>query len=302
MPNLPPHILLIDDDPSVLGLVGEALTHFGMKVHPFSEGHRALRLLEGPDSPQFDLVITDINMEGMDGFGVINRVKTTKPGLPVILMTGAATLDFAIRAMRMGASNLFQKPLNIREMVNSVFHLVELHREMSRTAVGLRGLVEERRHFLFRANDLDIPSMVGHMTDRLVPMGLAQPTNVDVIGMAFHEALVNALEHGCLELDSSLKGDLFAEQDAFATTLHERLADPHFAERRIEVALTVTPERFEATITDEGPGFDTSTVSRFTDGSLGKQCGRGLAMIHLVMDEVSHNAKGNQIRLVLNRK
>ena len=142
MPNLPPHILLIDDDTDVLGMVGEALAHFGMKVHPFAEGRRALRLLEDPDSPQFDLVITDINMDGMDGFDVINRVKSTKPGLPVILMTGQATLDFAIRAMRMGASNLFQKPLNIREMVNSVFHLVELHREMSRTAVGLRGLVE----------------------------------------------------------------------------------------------------------------------------------------------------------------
>ena len=302
MQTTPPHILLIDDDLNVLGMVAEALTHFGMKVHPFAEGRRALRLLEDPDSPQFDLVITDINMDGMDGFDVINRVKSTKPSLPVILMTGQATLDFAIRAMRMGASNLFQKPLTIRELVNSVFHLVELHRELGRTAVGLRGLVEEHRRFQFRADELDIPSMVGHMTDRLVPLGLARTTNVDVIGMAFHEALVNALEHGCLEMDSSLKGDLFAEQDAFATTLHERLADPHFAERRIEVALTVTPERFEATITDEGPGFDTSTVSRFTDGSLGKQCGRGLAMIHLVMDEVSHNAKGNQIRLALHRK
>ncbi len=235
MPTLPPQILLIDDDPNVLGMVGEALIHFGMKVHPFSEGRRALRLLEDTESPQFDLVITDINMDGMDGFDVINRVKSTKPGLPVILMTGQATLDFAIRAMRMGASNLFQKPLIIRELVNSVFHLVELHRELSRTAVGLRGLVEERRHFLFHANELDIPSMVGHMTDRLVPMGLAKPTNVDVIGMAFHEALVNALEHGCLELDSSLKGDLFAEQDAFATTMADRLADPRYAERFIDV-------------------------------------------------------------------
>ena len=302
MPTLPPHILLIDDDPNILGMVGEALSHFGMKVHRFSEGRRALRLLEDPDSPQFDLVITDINMDGMDGFEVINRVKSIRPGLPVIVMTGQATLDFAIRAMRMGASNLFQKPLIIRDLVNSVFHLVELHRELSRTAVGLRGLVEERRHFLFRARELDIPSMVGHMTDRLVPMGLARPTNVDVIGMAFHEALVNALEHGCLELDSSLKGDLFAEQDVFAATLAQRLADPRYADRWIDVLMHVTPARFEVSITDDGPGFDTRTVSRFTEASLGKQCGRGLAMIQLVMDEVSHNPKGNQINLILNRK
>ena len=302
MPSTPPHILLIDDDPNVLGMVAEALTHYGIKVHPFSEGRRALRLLEDPESPQFDLVITDINMDGVDGFDVINRVKSSRPSLPVILMTGEATLDFAIRAMRMGASNLFQKPLAIRDLVSSVFHLVELHRELRRTAEGLRGLVEERRHFLFRADELDIPSMVGHMTDRLVPMGLAKPTNVDVIGMAFHEALVNALEHGCLEMDSSLKGDLFTEPDPFAALAQERLEDPRYAARSIDVALLITPQRFEAVITDDGPGFDTTEVGRFTQTSLGRQCGRGLAMIQLVMDEVSHNPKGNQIRLVLNRK
>jgi DNA-binding response OmpR family regulator len=302
MPTTPPHILLIDDDVNVLGMVGEALTHFGIKVHPFAEGQRALRLLEDAESPQFDLVITDINMDGMDGFDVIDRVKSVKPGMPVILMTGQATLDFAIRAMRMGASNLFQKPLILRELVNSVFHLVELHRELRLAEVGLKGLVEERRHFLFRANELDIPSLVGHMTDRLVPMGLARPSNVDVIGMAFHEALVNALEHGCLEMDSKLKGDLFAEKDAFAATMQERLADPRYAQRRIDVEIHTTPQRFEVIITDEGPGFDTSAISKFTDVGPGKQCGRGLAMIQLVMDGVSHNAKGNQIRLVLNRK
>ena len=302
MPTTPPHILLIDDDTNILAMVGEALVHYGLKVHPFAEGRRALRLLEDADSPQFDLVITDINMDGMNGFDVINRVKSTRPSLPVILMTGEASLDFAIRAMRMGASNLFQKPLILKELVNSVFHLVELHRELRLTAVGLQGLVEERRHFQFKARELNIPSMVGHLTDRLVDMGLARPTNVDVIGMAFHEALVNALEHGCLEMDSSLKGDLFAAQDSFAATKQERMADPAYADRRIDVQSHVTPQRFEVSITDDGPGFDVTRVNRFIDAGLGKQCGRGLAMIQMVMDEVSHNPKGNQIRLVLNRK
>jgi CheY-like chemotaxis protein/anti-sigma regulatory factor (Ser/Thr protein kinase) len=302
MPKTPPHILLIDDDPAVLSMVGEALSHFGMKVHPFADGRRALRLLENPESPQFDLVITDISMDGVDGFDVITRVKSVKPGLPVILMTGQASLDFAIRAVRTGASNLFQKPLSIRDLVNSAFHLVDLHREMRMAAVGLRGLVEEHRRFLFRADELDIPSLVGHLTDRLVPLGLALPTNVDVIGTAFHEALVNALEHGCLEMDSSLKGDLFAEQDPFAATVQERLADPAYAARTIEVEVHTTPDRMEVVITDEGPGFDTAAVGLITEASLGQQCGRGLAMIHLVMDEVQHNPKGNQIHMVLNRK
>ena len=302
MQTSPPNVLLIDDDVAVLGMVGDALTHFGMQVHPFSEGTRALRLLEGLDSPQFDLVISDINMAGMDGFDVIHRVKSITPRLPVVLMTGQATLEYAIRAMRMGAANLFQKPITIRELVNSVFHLVDLHREIRLADVGLKGMVEERRHFLFRASELDVPSMVGHLTDRLVTMGFAQPTNVDVIAMAFHEALVNALEHGCLEMDSSLKSDLFAEEDAYAVLVQERLADPRYGHRLIDVVMHTTPERYEVCITDDGPGFDLATVSSITEVSFSKQCGRGLSMIHLVMDQVDHNAKGNQIRLVMIRK
>ena len=302
MTKQPPHVLLIDDDVAVLGLVGDALTHFGMKVHSFSEGERALHLLEDPASPTFDLVISDINMDGMDGFDVINRVKSINPGLPVVLMTGQASLEYAIRAMRMGASNLFQKPLTIRELVNSVFHLVDLHREIRLAESGLRGMVEERRSFQARAVELDIPSLVSHLTDRLVPMGFAKPTNVDVIAMAFHEALVNALEHGCLELDSTLKADLFAEKDVYAAQLQERLADPRYSDRLIEVESHLTPESFCVVIRDEGPGFETSAVATVSDVDLNKQCGRGLPLILLVMDQVEHNGKGNQIKLVLNKK
>ena len=302
MTTQPPHILLIDDDTAVLGMVGDALTHFGMKVHSFSEGEKALGLLEAPDAPAFDLVVSDINMDGMDGFDVINRVKSTNPGLPVVLMTGQASLEYAIRAMRMGAANLFQKPLTIRELVNSVFHLVDLHREIRLAESGLRGMVEEHRVFKSKASDLDIPSLVSHLVDRLVPMGFAKATNVDVIAMAFHEALVNALEHGCLELDSKLKGDLFAEKDAYAAQLQERLTDPRFATRSIEVESLLTAESFVVTIRDEGPGFDTRTVSTLSDVDLNKQCGRGLPLILLVMDQVVHNAKGNEIKLVLNKK
>lgn len=302
MHTAPPHVLLIDDDRAVLHMIGDALIHHGMKVHPFSEGTPAIQLLEDPSGPQIDLVLSDINMDGMDGFDVIHRVKSINPNLPVVLMTGQASLEYAIRAMRMGAANLFQKPLTIRELVNSVFHLVSLHRELRMAEAGLRGLVEETRHFSFRSDEMDIPSMVVHLTDRLVPLGFARPTNLDVIAMAYHEALVNALEHGNLEMDSSLKGDFITGQDAYAGLLEKRLEDPTFAQRRVVVQVSATPERFQVVITDDGPGFDTAKIPRISEDTLAKQCGRGLAMIHMVMDEVAHNPKGNQIKLVLKKK
>jgi DNA-binding response OmpR family regulator len=297
------HILLIDDDEAVLDMVESALTHYSMTVHCCSEGEKALARLVTPGAPQFDLVISDINMEGMDGFDVIRKVKAIAPHLPVVLMTGQASVDYAIRAMRLGASNLFMKPLAMKDLVQSVFHLVDLHRDFRMAEDGLRGLVNERRHFLFRSDELDVASLVRHLTDRLIPMGFASPANIDVIAMAIHEALANALEHGNLELDSSLKGDLLVAEDPYTKLREARMADPRYAERLIEVRLALDTERFELEISDEGPGFDTSRLTLPPPGSdLAPHFGRGLPLIQLVMDEVHYNEKGNQVRLVLRRK
>ncbi|MBP1773749.1 MAG: Fis family two component sigma-54 specific transcriptional regulator, partial [Holophagaceae bacterium] len=105
------HILLIDDDPAVLDMVNSALSHYGMEVHAYPDAAQALELVQNPAAPEFDLVISDINMEGLDGFDVIHKVKATQPHLPVVLMTGQASVEYAIRAMRMGASNLYMKPI-----------------------------------------------------------------------------------------------------------------------------------------------------------------------------------------------
>jgi len=272
-------------------------------VHAYPDAAQALELLQNPSAPEFDLVISDINMEGLDGFDVIHKVKATQPRLPVVLMTGQASVDYAIRAMRMGASNLFMKPIAIRDMVQSVFHLVDLHRDFRLADDGLRGLVNERRHFLFRSDELNVPSLVRHLTDRLVPMGFASLSNLDVIAMAFHEALVNSLEHGNLELESHLKADLFAKEDPYILLRNQRMADPEFAGRLIEVRLAMDTERFELEISDEGRGFDASRMLPMSgDSDMAPHCGRGLPLIMLVMDEVHFNDKGNQIRLVLRRK
>jgi DNA-binding response OmpR family regulator len=298
----PPHVLLVDDDPAVLELVREALTAYGMTVHAHSDGRRALEQLAGPDAPPFDLVISDINMDGFDGFDVIHRVKTLKPHLPVVLMTGAASVEYTIRAMRMGAANLFVKPLSLRDMVKSVFHLVDLHREFRLAQAGLQGLARESREFRFRSDQVDVPSLIKHLTDRLVSLGFAQSANLDTIAMAYHEALVNALDHGNLGLDSGLKGDLLDEEDPYQVLRRERLLDRAFGGRSLIVRTSLDVDRFAVEIEDEGQGFDTRKAGPSSHSDLVRQCGRGLPLIQTVMDEVTFNEKGNCIRMVLIRK
>lgn len=298
-----PHVLLIDDDEAVLEMVGEALTHYGMKVHRSTDGERAIQILQRPGAPPFDLVISDINMEGLDGFEVIRRVKAVQADLPVVLMTGQASVEYAIKAMRTGAVNLFQKPLTMRELVKNVFHLVETHREYRMAQAGLKGLLMEQRHFRFRSDEVDIPSLVKHLSDRLVPLGFATLNNAAVVAMAFHEALVNALDHGNLELDSTLKGDdLMGDDDAYRAQREARLADPVYGGRLLEVWMEANPERLTVVIRDEGPGFDVAAALRIPDESLTRLCGRGLPLIRMIIDEVRFNPTGNQITLVLRKK
>ncbi|HEU4952502.1 MAG TPA: response regulator [Holophagaceae bacterium] len=304
MASAPPQVLLIDDDRSVLEMVEEALKSHGMVVHPFNDGRRALGLLEQAKGPAFDLVVSDINMDGMDGFDVIHRVKSIRPHLPVVLMTAESSVDYAIRAMRMGAANFFMKPVPIREMVKSVFHLVEAHREYRQAESGLKGLAEEFRRFQFRSDEADIPGLLKHLTERLVPLGFATDQNIDVVAMAFHEALVNALEHGNLELDSDLKADLFSlDEDPYDALRRQRLQDPAYAGRLLEVETRLSEEAYEVVIADSGPGFEAHQLISPEDAAhQARHCGRGLPLIQLVMDEVAFNDRGNQIRLTLRRK
>jgi DNA-binding response OmpR family regulator/anti-sigma regulatory factor (Ser/Thr protein kinase) len=298
-----PHVLLIDDDRAVLEMVSDALIHYGMLVHPFSDGNKALGLLQEPSGPPFDLVISDINMDGLDGFDVIHRVKSQRPHLPVVLMTGQASVEYAIRAMRLGAANLFVKPLSLRDLVKSVFHLVELHRDFRLAQDGLRGLVTEQRHFIFRSDELDIPSLIRHLTDRLIPLGFATENNIDVIAMAFHEALVNALDHGNLELDSSLKGDLLEQEDPYTELRRVRLGDPTYAGRELRVDVELNTDRFAVSIVDSGPGFDVRKMAPANDHeTMARLCGRGLPLIHMVMHEVHFSDRGNQIQMVLKKR
>lgn len=85
--------------------------------------------------------------------------------------------------------------------------------------------MNERRHFLFRSDELDVPTLVRHLTDRLVPMGFASLSNLDVIATAFHEALVNCWSTGTSSWSRAF-GDLFAEEDPTAGLRQKLMADP----------------------------------------------------------------------------
>ena len=107
-------VWIIDDDKSIRWVVEKALQKAKMQTMTFSNAKELLNALEH-DKP--DALLTDIRMPGMDGFELLNRLKTNYPDLPVIIMTAHSDLESAVSAFHGGAFEYLPKPFDINEVV-----------------------------------------------------------------------------------------------------------------------------------------------------------------------------------------
>jgi hypothetical protein len=121
------------------------------------------------------------------------------------------------------------------------------------------------------------------------------------VGNALHVGLVNAIEHGNLELSSVLRET--SDRTAYLKLTEERRGQEPYRDRRVFVTARFSHAEAVYSIRDEGPGFDPSTLpDPLEPANLEKTTGRGLLLIRTFMDEVSFNATGNEITIVKRRK
>jgi putative two-component system response regulator len=137
--DLPPEILVVDDEPDLLAALTEFLGFAGCVVRPFSRGEAAeASFRERPA----DIVITDVRMPGISGMELLGRIRAISPETPVVLMTGFAEIDGAIEALRKGAFDFILKPYKLSDMRNVVDKAVR-HLGLVRIADNYRRELEE---------------------------------------------------------------------------------------------------------------------------------------------------------------
>ncbi len=107
------HILLVDDDPFILQGVAKELKNEGYQVTAAENGEKAFVLLE---QTCFDLVITDLVMEQVDGIQVLKKAKQLYPETMVIILTGFGDMTTAIEALRLEADDYVLKPCHPEEL------------------------------------------------------------------------------------------------------------------------------------------------------------------------------------------
>jgi len=115
-------VLCVDDEPVILSLMSRLLECLDLSATTASGPDRALDLF---DHGRFDLVVTDIRMPGMDGHAFLAEIRARDPQVPVIVATGHASLDNAIRALRDGASGMLIKPFTADEFGKEVTAALE---------------------------------------------------------------------------------------------------------------------------------------------------------------------------------
>lgn len=118
-------ILIVDDDPAYGEYLRRALGAGGFQVvhEPDAEG-----ALAQVHTGQWDLLITDIELPGMSGLDLLERVRELAPGLPVAVLTGHASVDYAVSALRGAAGEFLQKPVDRKELLATAARLIEAGR------------------------------------------------------------------------------------------------------------------------------------------------------------------------------
>jgi two-component system response regulator HydG len=134
-------ILVVDDQKNVRATTAMMLTHQGYAVAQAQSGPQALQLLQ---AEQFDLLLTDLRMEPLDGITLLRRAQEHAPGMPVLLMTAYGTIESAVQAMRLGAVDYLTKPFQPEELLIRVSRALE-HRRLQREVSVWAG--EFREHF-----------------------------------------------------------------------------------------------------------------------------------------------------------
>lgn len=129
-----PTIFVVDDQESILTAVKSVLGDESYRILTFTS---AEALEEGLRKEKADLILLDIWLPGIDGVEALKKLKTEFPDLPVILMSGHAGIDIAVKAMKAGASDFLEKPLNLDILLEKVAVHLPVTETSERTTPGI---------------------------------------------------------------------------------------------------------------------------------------------------------------------
>lgn len=176
----PARLLLVDDDPGLLKLLGMRLTSEGYTVTTAESGAEGLRLL---GREKIDLVISDLRMDEMDGMALFAEIQKAQPGMPVIILTAHGSIPDAVAATQQGVFSFLTKPVDkdalYKAIDDALVHSVIAGDDMWRDTIVTRSPIMQRL--------LDQARMVAQ-SDVSVLIHGQSGTGKEILAQAIHNA------------------------------------------------------------------------------------------------------------------
>jgi DNA-binding NtrC family response regulator len=157
-------ILVVDDEREMCEALAAGLAPRGFEVRWETSGEAALAALGGAE---LDVVLTDLNMRGMDGLALCERIVASRPDVPVVVITAFGSLETAIAAIRAGAYDFITKPVKMDALAVALARAVQ-HRSLREEVKRLRELVDETQRFEELVGDSPAMRRVRQLLDRVV--------------------------------------------------------------------------------------------------------------------------------------
>ncbi len=117
MEHLDGRVLLVDDEEQFLEVLAERLTARGLKVNTATCGEDALVRL---DDRGYDVIVLDLAMPGIDGIETLRMIKRKDPAAEIIMLTGHASVKNGIAAMKLGAEDFLEKPVDLNVLLEKI--------------------------------------------------------------------------------------------------------------------------------------------------------------------------------------
>jgi CheY-like chemotaxis protein/anti-sigma regulatory factor (Ser/Thr protein kinase) len=281
-PNRQTTVLVVDDAPVDRLVTGAIIDQIPGWRALYAEGGEDALAAIARERPR--IVLTDLNMPGMDGLALVAEVRRLYPAVPVVLMTAYGNEEIALQALREGAASYVPKKSLERDLASTLEQVAAAAQVEGRHQRLLEQLAQAELHFVLDNDRLLVASLVAHLRNYLARLGLCDETAMTRVCIALEEALLNAIFHGNLQLSSELRQD---GEEAYYRLAEERRGTAPFRDRRVFCGARLS--RAEVSVTLPDP----------TDpANLGRIGGRGLLLIRTFMDSVTHNQAGNEVTLV----
>ncbi|MGI8495004.1 MAG: ATP-binding protein [Pyrinomonadaceae bacterium] len=255
-------ILIVDDHDDLKTALTKVFDKLGYLVETANSRNEAIRLDETTD---FDLIITDL--DGEKAFPAENSQSPKNICLPTN-DPGDFNRSF-VKAFKICAINFQRENFDEEELKNIFETILNYKAQFVDKAPSINHIREKIEFEIPSAISL-MHSILDYLMKRVEKVGVVNPENSNLF-IALDEAFVNAVKHG----------------------------NKFDAAKNVRIAAEVSPKEARFTVEDEGEGFDINSIPDPLDPeNLFKTSGRGVLLIHNIMDEVKYNERGNKLEMI----